>query len=395
MPSFTRQSIKITLTTAREHGRRPTFEGADLSHLDLSRMDLNNADFRGANFRGANLIEANLGEADLSQVDLSQADLIGANLQGATLRGAHLAEANLISVNLVEANLVEADLRRADLSGVNLNGAEVRGATLRRAELIGSNLMGADLRQADLSGADLSGATLIGADLQAADLSGARLIGTDLSEAVFGYTKLLDIDLRQTIGLEMTSHQAPSALDLRTLYRSKGVIPDLFLIGLGAPDTLVEHAAAIQQAATPYYACFLSYVEADEGVAYKLFTDLQRHGVRCWLSDDEARATDLYLPTTDASIYFQDKQLLIFSERSLATPWVVAEVEAALKRERRLDEIVLFPLRLDEAMLTAEADWLHPLQSNRNIHDFSGWQTDTLYQKSLARLLRHLQARHK
>lgn len=395
MSQFSRESIKIIVNSAREKGQRPNFKGADLSRIDLNRTDLSRADLREVNFQAANLIEANLGEVDLSQADLSQADLIGANLQSANLTEASLQQTNLINTNLVEARLIRADLQGADLSGSNLHAAQLQGASLARSELIGANLMGADLSQANLNGVDLSGASLIGSDLRGTDLSSARLVGADLSEATFGYTNLANIDLRRTTGLDLTIHHAPSTIDLRTLHRSKGAIAEPFLIGCGVPDDFLAYAATLQAKDAPYHTCFLSYAEADETLALKLFTDLQSHGIRCWLTSDEMKQETDFLLIDDPSVRIQDKLLLLFSDTSLAGDWIAAEVEAALHRERRLDEIVLFPLRLDEALLNSQAAWAAPLQNERNIHDFSGWQNDSAYQKSFARLLRHLNARHK
>jgi hypothetical protein len=97
-------------------------------------------------------------------------------------------------------------------------------------------------------------------------------------------------------------------------------------------------------------------------------------------------------PTIDQTIRLHDKLLLILSENSVKSQWVEQEVETALARERKQDETVLFPIRLDNAVMEIEGGWPALIKNTRNIGDFSRWKEHDAYQKGFNRLLRDLKA---
>jgi Pentapeptide repeats (8 copies) len=173
----------------------------------------------------------------------------------------HLLGADLLGADLSVANLSGADLSNANLFGANLVNADLLGANLSNADL--SN---ADLSNADLSNADLSGAKLLGADLLGADLSVANLSGADLGESQCGRTIFADVDLSEVRGLDPIKHLGPSTVGIDTLFRSHGKIPEAFLRGCGAPETLIAYLPSIMGAMQPiqFYSCFISYSSKDQ-----------------------------------------------------------------------------------------------------------------------------------
>jgi hypothetical protein len=85
----------------------------------------------------------------------------------------------------------------------------------------------------------------------------------------------------------------------------------------------------------------------------------------------------------------QDKFLLILSEHAVKSAWIEREVDAALHQEIKRGQDVLFPIRLDNAILESNTGWATRLQ-HRHIGDFTNWQDDTAYQEAFTTLLRHL-----
>jgi hypothetical protein len=64
----------------------------------------------------------------------------------------------------------------------------------------------------------------------------------------------------------------------------------------------------------------------------------------------------------------------------------------ALAKEQKVNRTVLFPLRLDTAIMDMEQDgWPAEVRHTRHITDFSHWKQHDAYQKALHRLLRDLQ----
>jgi hypothetical protein len=313
------------------------------------------------------LPKAILGGADLRRAHLFGADLRWAYLFGADLFGADLSEANLGKANLSEANLSEANLSEANLPGVDLSGADLSLADLRRA-----NLSLADLRRANLGGADLRGA--------------------DLSNAIAAGTVFADIDLSIAKGLETIRHSAPSTIGIDTIYRSGSKIPEAFLRGCGVPDNLIAYIASLTGEAIQYYSCFISYSHKDEAFAERLHADLQQNNVRCWFAPEDMNIGDKIRLRIDESIRIHDKLLLVLSEHSVASQWVEHEVEHALDLENERETPVLFPIRLDEAVMESKVGWAGNVRRTRHIGDFSRWKDPDSYQQAFDRLLRDLKA---
>ena len=84
--------------------------------------------------------------------------------------------------------------------------------------------------------------------------------------------------------------------------------------------------------------------------------------------------------------------MLILSEHSVNSQWVQDEVEALLERERRENRLVLFPIRIDSAVVDADKPWAASIRHTRHIGDFSNWQKPASYQQAFQRLLRDLKA---
>ena len=95
----------------------------------------------------------------------------------------------------------------------------------------------------------------------------------------------------------------------------------------------------------------------------------------------------------DEAIRRYDKLLLILSENSVNSQWAEQEVETALEKEReRKNQVVLFPVRLDDAVRESGDGWTRLIKNTRNIGDFSRWKDHDAYQRSFERLGRDLKA---
>jgi hypothetical protein len=59
-------------------------------------------------------------------------------------------------------------------------------------------------------------------------------------------------------------------------------------------------------------------------------------------------------------------------------------------REIDQGELVLFPVRLDEAIMETNVSWAREIKQDRHIGDFTRWKEHDAYQKAFQRLLRDL-----
>lgn len=306
---------------------------------------------------------------------LCEADFFEEDLAGADLKGADLSYATLIWANLTNTNLSGADLTLADLDDANLNHAN-----LCDARLLGASLWRADLRSADLSGADLS----------QVNLTAAALDGADFTLAMAGFTTFGGSDLSQAEGLETVRHGAPSTIGIDTIYRSKGNIPDVFLRGAGVPDEFITYMKSLVGKAIEFYSCFISYSSKDDDFARRLHADLQQSNIRVWFAPEDLKIGDKFRTRIDESIRIYDKLMVVLSANSIQSPWVEEEVEAALEKERKEKKLVLFPIRLDDAVMDTQQAWAASLRRARNIGDFRNWKDHDAYKVTFDRLLRDL-----
>jgi hypothetical protein len=121
-----------------------------------------------------------------------------------------------------------------------------------------------------------------------------------------------------------------------------------------------------------------------------LHADLQEKKLRVWFAPEHLKIGDRFQERIEESIRLYDKVMIVLSESSVQSRWVEREVNAAREREERDKRLVLFPIRIDEAVMTAPQPWAADIRRSRHIGDFRGWKDHDSYQKAFQRLLRDL-----
>jgi len=301
-----------------------------------------------------------------------------------------------VLVDLSGASLFKLDFyprRRppAILTNVNLSRALLMQANLHSADLTGANLTEANLGEANLDSAVLTRANLSGAYLCGVNFTGAELCEADLTSVILGWTVFGNTDLTNAKGLELCRHFTSSIIDHQTLMKS-GKLPLNFLRGCGLPDTLIEYIPSLLNDPLQFYSCFISYSSNDQDFAERLHADLQNKGVRCWFAPEDLKIGAEIRTGIDESIRLHDKLLLVLSETSVKSRWVEQEVETALAKEREQGRTVLFPIRLDDAVLRVSTGWPAYLKNTRNIGDFTRWKDHDAFSRAFERLLRGLKS---
>ena len=69
---------------------------------------------------------------------------------------------------------------------------------------------------------------------------------------------------------------------------------------------------------------------------------------------------------------------------------VVSAATAAFEEERRRGTTVLFPVRIDDAVMDTTEQWAHDIRRTRHIGEVRRWKEQDSYQKALDRRLRDL-----
>lgn len=342
--------------------RQNSTETPDLHSAELSGLDLREADFTDTD-----LTHSDLNNADLSGARLSRARLVEADLYGTTFNGA-----------IIEA----CDFRRADLSHAQLRGVI----------LVDSNLNGAYLHDADLTGSNL-----VGANLRMAALEGANF-----TDVLIGYTTLADCNLSEVQGLESVAHEGPSSIGIDTIYESKGKIPENFLRGCGVPENFIRFIPSLvnSEEGIQFYSCFISYSSQDEEFARRLHGRIRDAHLRVWFAPEDIQGGQKLHEQIETAIRVYDKLLIVLSEASLQSSWVMDELRKAFKAERQSGKRKLFPLLLTD--FDSLRDWVcRDSNSGEDlaeevrqyfIPDFSNWKDHDAFEASFTRLLEDLRA---
>jgi uncharacterized protein YjbI with pentapeptide repeats len=313
------------------------------------------------------------------------------------LSGANLCGANLSRVSLRYTNLSNANLSDADLSVANILGADLSDADLRNA-----NLRDANLRDTSLRNADLRDASFFEAFLDSTDFSRARLSGADLTSAILAHATFSDNDLSEVKGLEKVFHEGPSSIGVDTLYKSAGKIPEAFLRECGIPDDFIAFIPShfgVQQA-IQFYSCFISYSTRDEEFARRLYSRMRDAKLRVWFAPEEMKGGEKLYEQIERAIQLHDRLLLVLSESSMRSEWVINEIQRARETEIREGRRKLFPITIVEfdkvkAWRRFDADTGKDLAKEVReyfIPDFSNWKDQDAFERAFERLLRDLKA---
>ena len=209
------------------------------------------------------------------------------------------------------------------------------------------------------------------------------------------HTNCSKIDLSLPKGLNKVRHWGPSSIGIDTIYMSRGKIPEVFLRGAGVPDNFIEYMPSLTGQALEFYSCFISYSHKNDEFAKRLHSRMREEGLRVWFAPEDLKIGEKIRPGIDEAIRIYDKLLLILTEQSIESKWVEDEVESAFEKEANQNKTVLFPIRLDNAVMETQKAWAAKIRRTRNIGDFRKWKTHDDFQKSFNRLLRDLKAEEK
>jgi TIR domain len=150
----------------------------------------------------------------------------------------------------------------------------------------------------------------------------------------------------------------------------------------------------------PHNSCFISYSHKDEDFTRRLYSRLRSANIDVWYAPEDIRGGEKLHEQIDRAIKGYDKLLIVLSENSLRSDWVITEIRKARKIEIKENRRKLFPIRLVD--MTRISEWeCFDADTGRDlaievreyfIPDFSNWENPDVIQTSFSKLLDDLKA---
>jgi hypothetical protein len=339
--------------------------------------------------------------------DLRGADLQDKKLSGINLQHANLNDANLFLATLDDANFTNAKLQNSILGLTGLNYANLSGSDLWHSRISESIIEHAIFEAAHLNGVDFEASSLDHADFRRADLAFTNFNNASLNDANFAGAKVVGTifgnnDLSDVRGLDEVWHAGPSTIGINTIYKSAGQIPEVFLRGCGVPAdfiTFIPSHFGLQQA-IQFYSCFISYSTKDEEFARRLHSKMSDSHLRVWFAPEDVKGGQKLYEQIDRAIQAHDRLLLVLSEHSMKSEWVITEIRNARQAEIEEKRRKLFPIRLTDfdrirnwKCLDGDSGKDLAIEVREYfIPDFSNWRDERSFAKAFTRLLKDLKS---
>lgn len=325
--------------------------------------------------------------------------LIRPNLEYAELRESDFRNANFDKCNFHRAKLINCNLTGTKLRSANLISADLRGAALRESDIQKADLSRCNLTEAKLQGATFEGALLWATNFTRAEVNGTIFAGAQLADTIF-----CDTDLGSCLGLEKTTVFGECHISIGTLFKSQAGIPEAFLRNVGMPEEAIEFTRGIWSGPPiQWHSCFISYSTKDEAFVRRLHARMREANMRVWFAPENLKGGEKLSDQLFEAIRLHDRLLLVLSDDSIKSEWVMTEIRKAREVETRENRRKLFPVRL--VGLNALQDWTcFDADSGKDlaievreyfIPDFSNWKDHDAFEKAFAKLQADLKAETK
>ena len=361
--------------------------------VNLRGADLRNGDFMGAMVRRADLSNTFMNSAHFYRADLREANMSRSIASGANMRGADLRNANLAGINLDGATLSEANLSGADLTNANLDRTN-----LDRANFSGADLTGASFNGANLSRTNLSEATLNEADFYEAVLNDVITGDANFHNCIIGYTVFQNCAMDAALGLDSIRHDAPSTIGLDTLLRSRGALPESFILGSGIPVAVVGIQDSVSDAPVTTLEVHISCANGDIEFARQLEDNLRDQGVRTWVFAEGFRGNPLVDRRASSGeeeierwVRHYDRLIVVCTAAGLDSETVRNDITAAQESENTNDRWTMFLVDADGTMASGRSRAARLLKEDHRVFDLAGQSAGSEeYQTALAELIENL-----
>ena len=167
------------------------------------------------------------------------------------------------------------------------------------------------------------------------------------------------------------------------------------------PEEIVDLVNSIRTGpAKQWHSCFISYSTKDEEFARRLHSRMREANMRVWLASEDLKGGKKLHEQLFEAIQIHDRLLIVLSEHSIQSEWVMTEIRKARDVEKKEKRRKLFPIRLCD--FGTLRDWTcFDADTGKDlavevreyfIPDFSNWKNHDAFESAFARLKIDLEA---
>lgn len=297
-------------------------------------------------------------------------------------------------ISLDSAELENVRLHDADLDGISatkalLHNCSFGGAWLNSCALAGASVINCRFDGAQLRSVDFSRAKFTGCDFTLAELSDCALSNSTFKDCYFDRTAFIGcFDLDRAKIQRSCEVNSNLVFDRITIASSFKKLPDWFLLNGGYSQMEIDYLRSLQTTPLVYNSVFISYARSDSDFVSKLERHLRGRAIPVWRDKPDMKGGRHWKTQIDEAILVQKKTLVVCSQYSLTRSAVIDEIERAVTLERVRKESRLFPVMIDDYVLSEEAmddgrervrsgswteNWIHYLRKF-SITDFTSWR---------------------
>ena len=161
------------------------------------------------------------------------------------------------------------------------------------------------------------------------------------------------------------------------------------------PEEIIDIARFIRSGPPiQWQSCFISYSHKDEELARRLHERMREANMRVWYAPEDMKGGKKLHEQVFEAIQLEDRLLLVLSEHSIQSEWVMTEIRKAREVEKKENRRKLFPIRLVN-METLQAWTCFDADTGKDlavevrdyfIPDFSHWKNHDSFEAAFAKL---------
>jgi len=311
-------------------------------------------------------------------------------------------ESTYKSLNLRGRSLYYADLRYKNLSNADLRGVDLRKSKLDHSKLYVTNLEGADLRGATLKSTKLIKTNLSRAILVNNVFEQIQTFGTKFYMTTMGENKFINcFSLHYGLRIDTIRHIQPSSIDYETISACFSSLPKSFFEGIGFTKEKIMILNEAFNSKEVNKSCFIATSGIDIDFSKKIYKDLELASIKCWLYIYDMKGGLEWRKQISKAIKKHKKLILVCSRHSIYNKNVVKEIFETIDQERLTGRRKLFPVRLDDHILSEDMDeearekvrsgewrenWVYYVKKY-HILDFAEWKNEKIYEKLIKKLI--------